>query len=108
MHINHALSRHLFYLILHVRAVLETTQNGTNLHHEDDGVESDHGHDEPVERLRDDKLPDAVLEREPVLGHVAARRTRVDRKVDALFLTGKSHTSDFDLDTAPAGQRSGM
>ena len=56
------------------------------LHHKDESVERNHGHDEVVERLRNDQLPDAVLERKSVLGHVATRRSRINRKVNALLL----------------------
>ena len=68
---------------------MRVKRRATHLHHEYESVERDHGHDEPVKRLRDDQLPDAVLERKPVLGHVAARRPRVDGEVDALFLTNQ-------------------
>ena len=63
----------------------KSTETG-HLHHEYNGVHGDHHHDEVLERCRDDELPDAELGRVLVLGHVAACRVSVDRKVDALFL----------------------
>ena len=66
---------------------------GNYLHHKDDRVERNHGHYEIVERLRDDELPDSILERKPVLRHVATSRPGVDSEVDALLLqtSSKAH-----------------
>jgi len=56
------------------------------LHHEDNGVERNHDHDEVFERRRHDQLPDAKLERVLVLGHISARWPSVYSKLYALFL----------------------
>lgn len=56
---------------------------GAHLHHENDGVESDHGHDGVLERWRYHELPHAVLEALLVLGHVSSQRLGTDGKVDA-------------------------
>ena len=58
----------------------------TDLHHECDGVEGDHDHDEVIEDSRHDQSPHAVLQRVLVTRHVPADRLRIDREVDALFL----------------------
>lgn len=58
----------------------------TNLHHENNGVEGNHDHDEPLERSGHDELPDSILDRVLVLRHVATRRPRIDGEVDTLFL----------------------
>lgn len=79
----------------------------TYLHHQDDGIEGDHRHDEVLERRRDDELPDAILDRVLVLRHVAADRLGVDREVDTLFLyTRHTHAqSHLPLRTATPKKR---
>ena len=56
------------------------------LHHEEEGVEDNEGHDEVLEGRGDDDPPELVLEAVPLTGHVALQRLRVDGKVDAGFL----------------------
>lgn len=53
------------------------------LHHEDHSVERDHDQDGVLERWRHDEVPQSVLERLAVLGHVARKRLSTDSKVDA-------------------------
>ena len=57
-----------------------------HLHHQNDGVQSNHGHNKVLEGTRDHEFPDAVLDRIFVLWHVAAQWPGIDGKIDALFL----------------------
>lgn len=54
----------------------------THLHHEDYGVESDHGQHCVLERRGHNKVPQSVLEGLTVLGHVAGKRFGTDGKVN--------------------------
>lgn len=60
------------------------------LHHENDGVADDHGHDEVLKGRRGDESPDAVLDAVLVLRHEQRPRPGIQRKVDALLLQGNS------------------
>ena len=62
----------------------------TYLHHEEDGVEDDEGHDEVLEGRRLDDPPEAVAHAHPLLRHVPLQRRRVDGKVDARLLQSES------------------
>lgn len=61
----------------------------THLHHQYNGVESDHGEDGVLKRGRHHKMPQAVLERVPVLGHVTGQRLGADGEVNARPLKNK-------------------
>lgn len=65
------------------------------LHHEDHGVKRDHDQDCVLKRRRDDKVPQSVLERLSVLGHVARERLCTDSEVDAGSLkhSGRKNTN---------------
>jgi len=56
------------------------------LHHEKQRVEDYEHHDEVLERVRHDDLPDAVLDGVLVLWRVTTHRTCVDDKLYALLL----------------------
>ena len=56
------------------------------LHHKEDGVEHNEGHDEVLEGRGDDDPPELVLEAVPLPGHVALKRLRVDREVNTGLL----------------------
>jgi hypothetical protein len=56
------------------------------LHHEEDGVEYDEGHDEVLEWRGDDDPPELVLEAVALARHVALQRLSVDREVNAGLL----------------------
>ena len=56
------------------------------LHHEEDGVEHNEGHDEVLEGRGDDDPPELVLEAVPLPGHVAFKWLRVDREVNTGLL----------------------
>ena len=57
-----------------------------HLHHEEDRVENDEGHDEVLEGGGHHDPPQFVLEAVPLFRHVALQRLRVDGKVDTGFL----------------------
>lgn len=57
--------------------------NFPHLHHQHNGVESDHGQDGVLKRGRHHKMPQAVLERVPVLRHVTGQGLGADGKVYA-------------------------
>ncbi len=65
------------------------------LHHEEDGVENDEGHDEVFEGRGDDDPPELVLEAVALPRHVALQRLSVDREVNAGLLTKKRTTAIF-------------
>ena len=56
------------------------------LHHEENGVENDEGHDEVLEGGADYDPPELVLEAVPLPRHVPLQRLSVDREVNASFL----------------------
>lgn len=62
-----------------------------HLHHQHDGVQGNHGHDGILEGRGHHKVPDPVLERVPVLRHVAGERFGTDGEVDARSLK-ESHS----------------
>lgn len=62
----------------YVRRVLEA-----HLHHQHDGVESDHGHDGVLKGWGHHELPHSILEALLVLGHVPGQRLGTDGKIDA-------------------------
>ena len=61
----------------------------SNLHHEEDSVEDDKGHDKVLEGGADHHPPQLVLEAVPLPRHVALKRLGINRKIDACFLKGK-------------------
>ena len=61
----------------------------TNLHHEEDSVEDDKGHDKVLEGGADHHPPQLVLEAVPLPRHVALKRLGINRKINACFLKGK-------------------
>lgn len=54
-----------------------------HLHHQYDGVESDHGQDGVLKRGRYHKMPQTILESVPILGHVTGQRFGTDGKIYA-------------------------
>lgn len=56
------------------------------LHHQQDCVQDNKGHDEILERRRLDNPPKPVLEADPLLRHVPLQGSGIDGKVDAGFL----------------------
>ena len=56
------------------------------LHHKEDCVEDDEGHDEVLEGRGLDDPPEAVAHAHPLLRHVPLERRRVNGEVDAGFL----------------------
>ena len=69
---------------LGVRKRLLSSHSGhPHLHHQYNGVEGDHGQDGVLKRGRHHKMPQTVLERVPVLGHVTSQGLGADGKVNA-------------------------
>lgn len=54
-----------------------------HLHHQHNGVESDHGQDGVLKRRRHHKVPQTILESVAILGHVTGQRLRTDGKIYA-------------------------
>ena len=63
-----------------------TDKNSHYLHHQQDGVEDNEGHDEVLEGGGHHYPPQFVLEAVPFLGHVPLQRLGIDREIDARFL----------------------
>ena len=68
------------------RQVEQYTADLAYLHHEEDGVEDDEGHDEVLEGGGYDHSPQLVLEAVSLTRHVALQRLRIDREVNAGLL----------------------
>lgn len=64
-----------------VRSVVDTY-----LHHEQQCVENDEGHDEILEGRRDDYSPHFVLKTRPFAWHIPLKRSRFYREVYTRFL----------------------
>lgn len=63
--------------------VFTFSPRSSHLHHQDDGVESDHGQDSVLKGGGHHKMPQSVLECVPVLRHVSGQGLGADRKVNA-------------------------
>lgn len=66
-----------------------TTQVKTHLHHEQECVEYNEGHDEVFEGRGDNYSPHFVLKTRPFTRHIPLQRTRLYREVYARFLKKK-------------------
>ena len=58
----------------------------TYLHHEQNGVQDDQGHDDVLKASADNQFPDTIFERVFVLWHISLTGPSCDGEVDAAFL----------------------
>lgn len=75
---------HFFHLPPHV----------PHLHHQHNGVESNHGQDGVLKRRRYHKMPQTVLESVPILGHVTCEGLGTDGKIYARPLKSKAQEEE--------------
>lgn len=61
-----------------------------HLHHQHNGVESNHGQDGVLKRRRYHKMPQTILESVPILGHVTGEGLGTDGKIYARPLKYKA------------------
>ena len=68
------------------RKLLSKRKRSTYLHHEQNGVQDDQGHDDVLKAGANHQFPDSILERVLVFRHVSLTGPSLDGEIDATFL----------------------